>query len=125
MNKSNLAFLRSAFTSSDAVDRDAGMHALQAVTSALMTNNPKAVAACADDLDALIEQFDSLQFWTAWAAHQAADARAAGRPIAGPSPSIALLLVLALSDLTVEASAKVRAAERIERMKKGESHESN
>ncbi len=114
MNKSNLAYLRSAFTSSDAVDREAGMHALQSVIAALMTNNPKAVAACADDLDALTEQFDALQFWTAWAAKQAADARAVGRPIAGPSPSLALLLVLALSDLTVEASAKVRAAQRIE-----------
>lgn len=114
MNKPNLAYLRSAFTSSDAVDRDAGMHALQAVTSALMTNDPRVVAACADDLDALIEQFEALQLWTAWAAHQAADACAAGRPIAGPSPSLALLLVLALSDLMVEASAKVRAAQRIE-----------
>ena len=122
---SPIAVLSAGFTSSDAVDRDAGTHALQLVISALMTNDPRAVAACADDLDALIEQFEALQFWAAWAANQAADARAVGRPLKGPSPSIALLLVLALSDLMAEASAKVRAAQRIERMKKGESHESN
>ena len=122
---SPFAVLSAGFTSSDAVDRDAGTHALQLVISALMTNDPRAVAACADDLDALIEQFEALQFWAAWAANQAADARAVGRPLKGPSPSIALLLVLALSDLMAEASAKVRAAHRLERMKKGESHESN
>ena len=122
---SPIAVLSAGFTSSDAVDRDAGTHALQLVISALMMNDPRAVAACADDLDALIEQFEALQFWAAWAANQAADARAVGRPLKGPSPSIALLLVLALSDLMAEASAKVRAAQRIERMKKGESYESN
>ena len=115
---------KSTFTSSDALERDADVHALQSVLSALMTNDPQAVAECAEDLDALREQVDAVQYWAAWASYRWADAAAEGVPLKGPSPSIALLLVLALSDLMDEASAKVRAAERIERMK-GENRESN
>lgn len=119
------AALLAGFTSFDCVERGAGTHALHAVIGALGTNEPKAVAGAADDLEALREQVEALESCLDALADRLADEMPEERSAGGNRLSLASahLLVIALSDLLVEATGKVRAAQRLEAFRKGGRYE--
>lgn len=119
------AALLAGFTSFDCVERGADTHALHAVLAALGTNSPQAVARSADALDALREQVGALQGCLDFVADRMAEDAAEERSTGGNRLSLASahLLVIALSDLLVEATGKVRAAQRLEAFRKGGRYE--
>lgn len=129
MNKTfkpnTFAALSAGFTSFDCVERGAGTHALHAVIAALGTNSPQAVARSADALDALREQVEALQACIDFVADRVAEDAAEERSAGGKRLLLASahLLVIALSDLLVEAKGKVRAAQRLEAFRKGGRYE--
>ena len=119
------AALLAGFTSFDCVERGAGTHALHAVIGALGTNEPKAVAGAADDLEALREQVEALESCLDALADRLADEMPEERSAGGKRLSLptAHLLVMALSDMTLDATAKVHAAKRLESLKNGGRYE--
>ena len=119
------AALSAGFTSFDCVERGAGTHALHAVLAALRTNDPQRVAKAADELDALRDQLEALEACLDALADRMADEVAEERSTGGNRLSLASahLLVIALSDLLVEATGKVRAAQRLEAFRKGGRYE--
>lgn len=129
MNKTfkpnTFAALSAGFTSFDCVERGAGTHALHAVLAALRTNSPQAVARSADALEALREQVEALQACIDFVVDRVAADAAEERSTGGNRLSLASahLLVIALSDLLVEATGKVRAAQRLEAFRKGGRYE--
>lgn len=129
MNKTfkpnTFAALLAGFTSFDCVERGAGVHALHAVIGALGTNSPQAVARSADALGALREQVGALQGCLDFVADRVAEDAAEERSTGGDRLSLASahLLVIALSDLTLDAAAKVHAAKRLESLKNGGRYE--
>ena len=129
MNKpvrpNTFAALLAGFTSFDCVERGAGTHALHAVIGALGTNSPQAVARSVDALEALREQVEALQACIDFVADRVAEDAAEERSTGGKRLSLASahLLVIALSDLLVEATGKVRAAQRLEAFRKGGRYE--
>ncbi len=129
MNKTfkpnTFAALSAGFTSFDCVERGAGTHALHAVLAALRTNDPQRVAKAADELDALRDQLEALEACLDALADRMADEVAEERSTGGNRLSLASahLLVIALSDLLVEATGKVRAAQRLEAFRKGGRYE--
>lgn len=129
MNKTHkpntFAALSAGFTSFDCVERGAGVHALHAVIAALRTNDPQRVAKAADELDALRDQLEALEACLDALADRMADEVAEERSTGGNRLSLASahLLVIALSDLLVEATGKVRAAQRLEAFRKGGRYE--
>ena len=129
MNKTfkpnTFAALSAGFTSFDCVERGAGTHALHAVLAALRTNSPQAVARSADALGALREQVGALQGCLDFVADRVGEDAAEERSTGGKRLSLptAHLLVMALSDLTLDAAAKVHAAKRLESLKNGGRYE--
>lgn len=129
MNKSvrpnTYAALMSGFSSFDCVERGADTHALHAVLAALRTNDPQRVAKAADELDALRDQLEALEACLDALADRLADEVAEERSTGGKPLSIARahLLVMALSDLTVDAAAKVHTAQRLNSLKNGGRYE--
>lgn len=119
------AALMPSFCAFDCVERGADTHALHAVLSALRTNEPKAVAGAADDLEALREQVEALESCLDALADRLADEMPEERSAGGKRLSLptAHLLVMALSDLTLDAAAKVHAAKRLESLKNGGCYE--
>ena len=115
------AALSAGFSSFDCVERGAKEHALQSVLAALRTDSPEAVEAAAVELDARHEQVEALEGCLDLAAGQLFDEVCEGRQKANRRPSIAKanLLVMALSDLCVEAAGKLRAARRLASLKNG------
>lgn len=115
------AALMPSFSSFDCVERWADTHALHAVLAALRTNDPQKVAKAAVDLDALREQVEALETCLDALADRLADEAAEERSTGGKRISIATahLLVMALADLTVDAAAKVRTAQRLNSLKNG------
>ena len=113
------AALMPAFSSFDCVERWADTHALHAVLAALRTNDPHAVAAV--ELDALRGQVKALENCLDALADRVADEAAEERSTGDKRISIAAahLLVIALSDLTMDAAAKVRTAQRLNSLKNG------
>lgn len=119
------AVLMSSFCAFDCVERGADTHALHAELAALGTNSPQAVARSADALGALREQVGALQGCLDFVADRMAEDAAEERSTDGDRLSLASahLLVIALSDLLVEAKGKVRAAQRLEAFRKGGRYE--
>ena len=121
MNKpvrpNTFAALLAGFTSFDCVERGAGTHALHAVIGALGTNSPQAVARSADALDALREQVEALQACIDFVVDRVAEDAAEERSTGGDR------LSLASAHLLVEATGKVRAAQRLEAFRKGGRYE--
>lgn len=119
------AALSAGFSSFDCVERGAKEHALQAVLAALRTDSPEAVEAAAVELDALREQVEALEGCLDLAAGHLFDEVCEGRQKANRRPSTAKanLLVMALSDLCVEAAGKLCAARRLASLRNGGSYE--
>lgn len=129
MNKSGrpntYAALMPSFSAFDCIEHGADTHALHAVLAALRTDDPQRVAKAADELDALREQLEALEACLDALADRMADEVAEERSTGGKHVSIARahLLVMALSDLTVDAAAKVHTAQRLSSLKSGGRYE--
>lgn len=129
MNKSGrpntYAALMPSFSAFDCIERGADTHALHAVLAALRTDDPQRVAKAADELDALREQLEALEACLDALADRMVDEVAEERSTGGKHVSIARahLLVMALSDLTVDAAAKVHTAQRLSSLKSGGRYE--
>lgn len=119
------AALMPGFSSFDCIERGANTHALHAVLAALRTNDPQTVAKAADELDAMREQLEALEACLDALADRMADEAAEERSTGGKRFSIARahLLVMALSDLTLDAAAKVHTAQRLSSLKNGGRYE--
>ena len=129
MNKSGrpntYAALMPSFSAFDCIERGADTHALHAVLAALRTDDPQKVAKAVDELDALRDQLEALEACLDALADRMADEGAEDRRTGGKHVSIARahLLVMALSDLTVDAAAKVHTAQRLSSLKSGGRYE--
>lgn len=129
MNKSGRpnthAALMPSFSAFDCIENGADTHALHAVLAALRTDDPQRVAKAADELDALREQLEALEACLDALADRMVDEVAEERSTGGKHVSIARahLLVMALSDLTVDAAAKVHTAQRLSSLKSGGRYE--
>lgn len=119
------AALMPSFSAFDCIERGADTHALHAVLAALRTDDPQRVAKAVDELDALRDQLEALEACLDALADRLADEAAEERSIGGKPLSIARahLLVMALSDLTVDAAAKVHTAQRLTALKNGGCYE--
>lgn len=119
------AALMPSFSAFDCIERGADTHALHAVLAALRTNDPQRVAKAVDELDALRDQLEALEAYLDALADRMAEEVAEERSTGGKHVSIARahLLVMALSDLTVDAAAKVHTAQRLSSLKSGGRYE--